>query len=247
MPDSRFQASPSFRTSLLFQAVAAAMFAVAGIHPVNRTVWMLENIWPVIAFGAFVFAMSRRLLSTATCVRVLLYLALHEVAAHYTYELVPAGYLIGQLLGTQRNMYDRFVHFAYGFLITPCVKEQYDKARIPAWASYYSAAASVVAAGAVHEIMEAVVGGFLDPRENVAYQSIQGDPLDSQWDMAAGLGGSLLAILIGVGLSAAVRRNRSQSAQRARWTDFQRAPEAEPSATGGQCPAEGDAPGGEPW
>lgn len=42
---------------------------------------------------------------------------LHMIGSHYTYSEVPFGVTLQRLLGADRNMYDRFVHFCFGFLI----------------------------------------------------------------------------------------------------------------------------------
>ena len=56
---------------------------------------------------------------------IFLFLALHEIGAHYTYSLVPydawsqrwLGFSLDAALGFKRNQFDRAIHFAYGLLL----------------------------------------------------------------------------------------------------------------------------------
>src|SRR6266481_1621475 len=62
---------------------------------------------------------------------IFVFLSLHLIGAHYTYSLVPyddwfravTGSSPNQLLGWERNNYDRVVHFSYGLLLAYPVRE----------------------------------------------------------------------------------------------------------------------------
>ncbi len=83
--------------------------------------------------GVGVLVGTRRLLPLSgvsyTCIMV--FLALHMIGAHYTYAEVPydaafkslTGSSFNELIGWQRNNYDRVVHFSYGLLLAYPIRE----------------------------------------------------------------------------------------------------------------------------
>ncbi len=159
---------------------------------------MLENIWVVIGIVGMSLAFRRFPFSDFGYLLIAIYIGLHLVAAHYTYEGVPAGFWVQERLGLTRNDYDRWVHFAFGFLLTSPTRElfQYVRPGMPNWLTHYLSVNSTMALSAVHEIMEAYVGPAADKGAQTGYLSLQGDSFDSQHDMAAALIGSLLAMIL---------------------------------------------------
>jgi putative membrane protein len=206
----------------------AAAWTTAAISPANRQVWMLENIWVVIGIFGMSLAFRRFPFSDTGYLLISIYILLHVIASHYTYEGVPAGFWVEQKLGLSRNDYDRYVHFAFGLLLTYPTRELflYVRPGMPNWLTHYLSVNSTMALSAVHEIMEAFVGAAADPRAQAGYLSLQGDPLDSQHDMACALAGSLLS-MTAVIVYEFVRNRRSSSREEPN-------PHARPEAGGRQ-------------
>ncbi len=58
----------------------------------------------------------------------IIFLLIHIVVTHYLYSYVPYndwilhsfGFNLDQSMGWSRNMYDRFVHLAYGIIALSC-------------------------------------------------------------------------------------------------------------------------------
>jgi putative membrane protein len=119
------------RYSLVLGMLFGLLWAALAINPRYRADWALENALTV-AFVAALILFRRRLpLSRISYTALVLFLTLHSVGAHYTYAEVPydawiralTGRSLGGLLGWERNHYDRFVHFSYGFLFAYPIRE----------------------------------------------------------------------------------------------------------------------------
>lgn len=204
MPVSRDTLVPAtpLRRGLLL-AFATIWLALA-IHPLQRQDWLLENLLVLVALPLLVYYGRRRPFSDSTYLQLFAFFVLHEVGAHYTYSEVPYVDWVTAITGQEwprllesRNHYDRFVHFAYGLLMTPAAIEIFSRygryPRVWAWLFplFFISAHSVI-----YELVEwaaaLVFGGDLGQ----AFLGTQGDIWDAQKDMAlAGLG-SLIAIMI---------------------------------------------------
>jgi len=120
-----------------------------------------------------------------------IFLLLHTVGAHYTYSEVPLGYFAAEVFGWERNHYDRWIHFLYGFLIAPMAVELFDaKASARGVWAFLMPTLFLASHSMIYEIIEwwgaVVVGGEL----GAAYLGAQGDIWDAQKDMALGMLGA---------------------------------------------------------
>src|SRR5688572_18812589 len=118
-----------------YLAVLAVVFAiewvVLAIEPFDRADWALENALVVVAVVALVASYRRFELSRVSHTLIFVFLCLHEVGAHYTYSQVPydrwfaalTGRTLNELLGFERNHFDRLIHFLYGFLLAYPIRE----------------------------------------------------------------------------------------------------------------------------
>src|SRR5688572_17425328 len=93
----------------------------AAIGPIDRQAWALENALVVCVLSLLFLTYRRLPLSRISYGLIFVFLCLHEIGSHYTYEKVPydaagrmlAGFSLNSALGWERNNYDRIVHFAY--------------------------------------------------------------------------------------------------------------------------------------
>jgi putative membrane protein len=189
--------------------VLAALFAIEwlalAIRPRYRADWAVENVLTVAFVVAVALSYRRLALSRISWTAIFLFLSLHTVGAHYTYSEVPydawARALIGQslddLLGWQRNHFDRVAHFVYGFLLSYPIREIVVRVTAVrgAW-GYYVPLAITMSTSASYELIEwgaaLVFGGEL----GVAYLGTQGDVWDAQKDMALASLGAALAVAV---------------------------------------------------
>jgi putative membrane protein len=189
----------------------AAAFAL-GWSPRSRGVWILENIPTAIAVIATTLTYRRFRFSDRAYVQAATFLLLHSIGSHFTYEHMPTGAALRDLLSLSRNHYDRVVHFAFGALVFLPVRELTFKRRPSTSRVFelYVAFAGIGCASTLYELVEWWVAGVLAPEEGPAFLAIQGDVWDAQKDIALAWAGALLAAIadfptMGRGSSADVR------------------------------------------
>src|SRR6185436_14654745 len=79
----------------------------AAINPMFRHDWLLEN-YLVFIFVPIILILGRYLrLSNVSYTLITIFMILHVIGSHYTYELVPFGNTLQHWFGSDRNMYDR--------------------------------------------------------------------------------------------------------------------------------------------
>jgi len=104
----------SFREPLSLLVLALAALAVSAIHPHDRLTWMLE-VFPFVIAVPILIGTWRRFPLTPLLYRLILaHVLILFVGGHYTYAEVPFGNWLRELLGLDRNPYDRIGHFARG-------------------------------------------------------------------------------------------------------------------------------------
>lgn len=176
-------------------AACAVSWIVAAIHPLDRQAWILENLLLIIFVVVLSFARRRLELSTASYVFIAVFILLHIVGAHYTYEHMPLGIWAKNYFHLSRNHYDRFAHGSFGFLLAFPVRElllRFSGMR-RGWSSWL-AVAVILAVSGLFEIIESVVAEIVAPGQGVNWLAGQGDEWDAQNDMLSAFAGSLLMI-----------------------------------------------------
>ncbi len=184
-------------------AVYAVIWIALAIAPRFREDWLLENMLVLIAGPWLIYKYRQQPFSNLAYGCLFVFFVMHAVGAHYTYSEVPydawwqaaTGHSFNDLVGWERNNFDRVVHAAYGLLIAPAAVELIDRVAAPAgfwrWLLPWT---YLCAHSVVYELIEwaaaLVFGGDL----GVAYLGTQGDPWDSQRDMALACGGAAVAI-----------------------------------------------------
>lgn len=195
-------ASPRFITVLALIAVVFAAVSGVGCHyPAD---WALENVLVLASFGYLAWTYRAAPLSHASYVSILVFTALHEVGAHWTFAEVPYdewwdtlfGVTLNELMGWERNHYDRLVHLSYGLLITLPMKETLEaRLGVTGFASAFVTWIFILASSAFYELIEwaaaLVFGGDL----GMAYLGTQGDVWDSHKDTALAVLGSAVSLV----------------------------------------------------
>ena len=160
----------------------------------------------VVALGWLFWSHRRWPLSAVSHGQILVVVVLHIIGTHYTYANVPIGSWLKDLLHDTRNPYDRVVHFSFGLLLFYPWREQVMRAGAfrAAWASLI-AIMIIASLSAVYEIAEWIAADLAAPDDAMAFLATQGDPFDSQKDMAMAIAGASIALLV-VEVGAAWRR-----------------------------------------
>lgn len=176
-------------------AVCVVAWVLAAIHPFDRQAWILENLLLIIFVAVLSFAGRRLQLSTASYFLIAIFVLLHIVGAHYTYQHMPLGTWAKNYFHLSRNHYDRFAHASFGFLLAFPVRQlllRFSGLR-RGW-SLWLAVAVILAVSGLFEIIESVVAEIVAPGQGVNWLAGQGDEWDAQNDMLSAFAGSLLMI-----------------------------------------------------
>ena len=83
----------------------------------DRTTWVVENVIMFLGAIYLIASYKKEPFSNNAYFLIFIFCLLQTVGAHYTYALVPAGDWVSDMLGIERNHYDRLVHFSFGFLL----------------------------------------------------------------------------------------------------------------------------------
>ncbi len=187
----------SGREPLLLLAIAAVALLVSGLRPYDRPTWLLE-VGPVLMGAPILIASYRRFPLTPLLYRLLLLHALILIlGGHYTYERVPLGFWLQDLLDLSRNHYDRLGHVAQGFIPAILAREillRLSPLRRGKWL-FFLVVCVCLAFSAFYELLEwrtaAIMGEEAD-----SFLATQGDIWDSQWDMFLALLGAIASQLL---------------------------------------------------
>jgi putative membrane protein len=215
-PPSRAELSVG-RYLAILTALFAVLWVVLAIRPIYRQDWALENALVVVAVLFVGFTYRRAPLSKFSYSLIFVFLCLHEVGAHYTYAEVPydrwfralTGSTFNELVGWQRNNFDRVIHFSYGLLLAYPVRELVvPLAGVRGFWSYFLPLDLTMSSSTLFELIEwgaaEVFGGDL----GAAYLGTQGDIWDAHKDMLLASSGALVAM----GLAVLAHRHRQRRA-----------------------------------
>ncbi|MBT8096175.1 MAG: DUF2238 domain-containing protein, partial [Woeseia sp.] len=115
---------------------------------------------------------------------------------------------LNDMLGWDRNHYDRIVHFLWGLFLTYPIREivlRVSRAR-GFWA-YLLPFLIVISTSTIYELIEWLAALVFGEGLGIAFLGTQGDIWDAQKDMALALFGSFVATLLIVALNASLDRD----------------------------------------
>jgi putative membrane protein len=209
------KATSAARYPALLLTVFVVIFAVLGIAPAFRQDWLLENLLVFAALAVLIATFKRFRFSDAAYTLLFMFLVLHEIGAHYTYSLVPyddwgarwLGLTSNEMLGLERNQYDRLIHFAYGALLfLPSMELLQHVAPSRGFWRYLLPMLFIWSHSLFYELVEFAAALAFGGELGTAYLGTQGDVWDAQKDMACAVLGTVLA--------AAVYRARMRASSR---------------------------------
>lgn len=191
--------SPSESVSHYYPQALAAVFVVfftiLGIAPVSREVWIAEVIPVVLVFAALVVTFRRFRFSNLAYSLMAFWLFWHTVGGHYTFANVPFGW-VTELLGAQRNHFDRIGHLSVGFYAFALAELATRKRWCGPVLATFLGLFMVMGVAAGYEIIEwwfAVVAGG---NAGIEFLGSQGDIWDAQKDMLADTLGAVFTLLL---------------------------------------------------
>jgi putative membrane protein len=165
----------------------------------------LQHSVTLLVAGILVYITIKNNLSDKAFLLIAGFMIFHIIGARWIYTFTPydqwiksiTGCSINSYFGFNRNEYDRFVHFLFGFMMLIPLREIYHK--------YYNcsfreaillAFLTILSMSMVYEIFEWSISIFLSPEDAEAYNGQQGDYWDAQKDMALAFLGAILMILV---------------------------------------------------
>jgi len=172
---------------------------------VDRHAWFLENAIAVVFIAAMIASRKRLRFSMISYTLIFLFLALHEVGAHYTYSEVPYdrwteaifGTSLNHALGWERNNFDRVVHFSYGLLLAYPVREIFLRvADVRGFWGFFLPLDLTMSTSMLYELIEWMAAEVFGGELGATYLGTQGDVWDAHKDMALASLGALIAMLI---------------------------------------------------
>ncbi|WP_067489614.1 DUF2238 domain-containing protein [Erythrobacter sp. CCH5-A1] len=172
-------------------ALGIPLSAWGALYPSNT--WL--QVGPVAVGLPFAWrALSRAPISNASAACIAAFVLLHLLAARWSYSFVPYDTWL-PALASERNHFDRLVHFAFGALaMAPMVEGGVRYWGLSPRMALVFALLFVLAVGGLYEIFEWSLTLALAPEDAGAYNGEQGDMFDAQKDMAlAGLSAVLVA------------------------------------------------------
>ena len=189
------------RRLIWFCAALAPVLGWSLVRPHDYFTWFLE-VAPVLVGLPVAWALQRRFpLSTLLLVLLWWHSVVLIVGGHYTYARVPLGDWMSHWFGWSRNNYDKIGHFAQGFVPAILVREillrtsplrDGGDGRPSRWLGGLCGSVCL-AFSAFYELVEwrvAVASGTAADD----FLGTQGDPWDTQSDMAFALVGAVCAL-----------------------------------------------------
>ena len=181
----------------LLMATLVVALAVSAIRPYDMATWWLEVLPVFIALVLLFAARERFPLTPLLLVLVFVHALVLIVGGHYTYARVPAGFWVQDLMGFERNYYDRLGHFLQGFepaLLAREILLRRQVVRRGGWLVLFVMSITL-AFSAFYELIEWCVA-LVSEEAADSFLGTQGDVWDTQWDMFMCLVGAGSALLL---------------------------------------------------
>lgn len=172
-------------------AVCAVVWSFCAFFPIDRLTWALEQIATVLVVLALLMQRGVRYSFSSWMGLAALFCA-HTIGTHYTYSLTPynewfldcTGVSIDDVLGWERNNYDRLVHLLWGLCMTQPICETFlQRLRTSTRAARHLSFHVVLSTSALYELLEWAAAVTIGDG-GLAYVGSQGDIWDAQADIA---------------------------------------------------------------
>lgn len=185
------------RLPLVLLALVAAALVASALAPYDRATWWME-VAPVLIVAPLLVATHRRFpLTPLLQVLIAAHALVLIVGGSWTYARVPVGFWLQDVLALDRNPYDRIGHFMQGFVPAIAAREillRHRVLRAGGWL-FFLVTCVCLAISALYELVEWGAAVALGQGAE-AFLGTQGDPWDTQGDMAMALLGALAAQLL---------------------------------------------------
>ncbi|ENW25061.1 hypothetical protein F925_01729 [Acinetobacter lwoffii NCTC 5866 = CIP 64.10 = NIPH 512] len=166
---------------------------LASIHPLEMEAYLLHQAGTAFMLIMLLVCLYKIGLNFLSFNLYILFLIVHVIAAHYLYSYVPYNQWIEQIFGFHlneamhwsRNMFDRFVHLAYGLLLYLIFYRLF-QVWLPQQKPvviFLLVIQFVVTSSMLYEWLEWLIAIGLSPEEAENYNGQQGDSWDAHKDI----------------------------------------------------------------
>ena len=180
--------------------ILVCLIVWSAINPFSWGVWCVEISSVLIVFCALAATYNSFRFSNVSYFIVSLWLGMHTVGAHYSFELVPFGY-VTDFFGFERNHYDRLAHFVVG-MNSYAVAEFFLRKGLSA-SRKAAAFVGVLFIMALANAWELIEWGYAEAdggAVGAAFLGSQGDVWDAQKDMLCDTLGAIFGSLLFVSI-----------------------------------------------
>ncbi len=172
------------------------LFVITAFNPYDRAVWWAESLPIMVVVLILVIWYRKFQFSNTAYVLMSLWIFLHTIGAHYTFERVPFDWF-NNFFGFERNMYDRIAHYIIWFYAYPLAEYLTRKNLVKApWVVYGFAICAIFTLASVYEIAEWIYAVKAWGEQGIAFLGSQGDIRDAQKDMLADGLGAITSMVI---------------------------------------------------
>ncbi|EDP60887.1 DUF2238 domain-containing protein [Vibrio sp. AND4] len=182
-------------TLLGLTAFYSVVFLFSALEPNSHAVWFAEIV-PAVAILVAIWALSIRYQFSKTAyVLMFIWLCLHTVGAKYTFAEVPFDWF-NNLIGSERNNFDRVAHFSIGLYAFPIAEYLINKKKVSTTLACWFALFAIMSLAASYEIIEWWYAEIAGGDEGIAFLGSQGDIWDAQKDMLCDTLGAILSLIL---------------------------------------------------
>ena len=184
------------RLQVVLLVTVLGALALSAISPADRTTWFMEVAPVMIVVPLLIATRTTFALTPLVYILIAAHALVLILGGAYTYAHIPAGFWLQDMFGFERNPYDRVGHFFQGFVPALVAREILLRKQVLSrggWL-FFLVCCVCLAISAVYELIEwgaAVAMG----QGAVEFLGTQGDPWDTQSDMAMALIGAITALL----------------------------------------------------
>ena len=166
-------------------------------QPHDYFTWFLEVFPALIGLAILAVTYKRFQFTELAYWLILIHCIILMVGGHYTYAEVPLFDRIKDLMGSDRNNYDKVGHLAQGFIPAIVARELFIRRKVingEKWL-FFVVVCVCLAISAFYELIEWWVAEFSGESAE-AFLGMQGYAWDTQSDMMLAMVGAIIALLI---------------------------------------------------
>jgi putative membrane protein len=179
----------------LLAIALSAVIIWSGIGPAVRDVWVAEIIPILLVFGGLLWLYPRFRFSNAAYLLMAVWLFWHTVGSHYTFANVPFAWF-NELIGSERNQFDRISHFSVGFYAFAMAEWLLRKRHCGFKLAMSFSLFLIMSIAAAYEIVEYWFAVYYGGDAGDEFLGSQGDVWDAQKDMLADTLGAICSLAL---------------------------------------------------